>query len=515
MQNLYTSTQIKEIDNIAITTNKIPSQVLMENAATNITAMLRQYIKEKEIRVKKFAIVCSPGNNGGDGLAIARHLSTENFVICFFLGKKEDMTPETLVNFEAIEAISNIKVWFINKKNIETLTIYYDCIIDAMVGTGFEGPLRPEAAAVIEKINASKGLKVAIDVPTGFNSDSGYFTTETPIFKADVTFSVLGEKVGMRLNYKDFKPYGEVRVVPLATGVQLDQYCNNYLLDKNDVNIARRLRRPESHKYHYGRVVVIAGSSAMSGAAALVSNAAIKAGAGIVHLLSPTIHPAVLPEVISEVAGNGKVLTLHDLPTLEIECKQADAIVVGPGLSPNNETKELIHQLVEDNPDKQIIIDADGINAFTTDDVLSKNVTFTPHMGELANLIRFDEDIMADEEELNTDKLTVLKKVATKMNCNILLKGSTTLITDGETTYFNPFGNPGMATAGSGDVLSGILGATLAKNNNRYFHHQQYNVAKFVAFGSLWHSLAGDYISATTGEETLTASSLIDALHAV
>jgi NAD(P)H-hydrate epimerase len=171
---------------------------------------------------------------------------------------------------------------------------------------------------------------------------------------------------------------------------------------------------------------------------------------------------------------------------------------------------ELVRKLVLNNLDKQIVIDADAISAFDTNDVLSKNVVLTPHFGEFSNLINKNTNSNNDGNIFDgkTD-IGILIEIANKMNCNILLKGSTTLITDGVVTYWNNFGNAGMATAGSGDVLSGVIGAILARNNNSHIRQADFNFITEVAISSLIHSLAGDYYAENYDMETLTASEMI------
>ena len=283
---------------------------------------------------------------------------------------------------------------------------------------------------------------------------------------------------------------------------------NNFILEKNDVKEIIPNRKSNTHKYSYGSVLVIAGSLEMPGAAALCSNAAIKMGAGLVTLVTPKIHPAIYPEVIvkSVLTPSGWFVT-KNLEIIQQKIYKSNSIIIGPGIT-KNRTGKLVRELVLNNLDKNWIVDGDGIAAFNLDCKLSKNVILTPHLEEFLRLNKTGTmpiDILQNKQTLHN----FAKKVADTMNCNILLKGSTTFITDGNISYCNEFGNPGMATAGSGDVLSGIIAANLAKQNKNI---TQTNFLNTVALSSLIHSLSGDYYAEQYDMETLTATDIINNL---
>lgn len=518
MQKLYTADQIKIIDDIATTKHHINPIVLMENAATNVSNIIRCYFYKKKITVKKIAVFCGTGNNGGDGLAIARHLSKDFDITVFLVGQYNKLTNEALVNFNIVKSIPQIKIEHIeNIEILEKIELNYDCLIDAIIGVGFSSNLRPLVATVVEIMNKYKTLKIAIDIPTGLNSDKTIiedfdFKCSDHIFKANLTISILGAKVGMYANYKTKKYCGKIRIANLDIGGNIaDEHCHNYLLEKQDVKRFIDKRNPNTNKFDYGRIVIIAGSNSMAGAAVLSANAAITTGAGIVQLFSTKIHSAILPEIIAEKLSKTEDGTIHqeNYDYLLTVCRKADVIVVGPGLGRNKETLKMIKDLVIANSDKKIVVDADALSVFNTNDVLTENIILTPHLGEFCRLLN-NEKVQTDKKEIEKNKIEILKQTAHKMQCTILLKGSTTVISDGDNYYWNIYGNAGMATAGSGDVLTGIIAAILAKKNIVNLMEKDNLIAQKVAVASLVHSLTGENYVKKYSMETLTASNLID-----
>jgi len=280
------------------------------------------------------------------------------------------------------------------------------------------------------------------------------------------------------------------------------QNKNDFFLEKEDVREIIPIRRKHTHKYDYGFVIVIAGSSRMAGAAALCANAALKAGAGMVKLITPQAHPSIYPEIMThEVKTSSGTFSKDCYKMSRHTTSKFDAMVIGPGI---NNTVHFVRDNVLNNLTKYIVIDAEGLGAFSLEDKLGSNVVLTPHYKEIMKLRKDDSDL----DITNTDHLIYLAKdTAQKMECNVLLKGPTTIITDGERTYYDNFGNPGMATAGSGDVLAGIIGANIAKLKKNVF---EMDLLKVIALSSLLHSLSGDYYAEHNDMETLTATEIIN-----
>ena len=245
----------------------------------------------------------------------------------------------------------------------------------------------------------------------------------------------------------------------------------------------------------------------MPGAPVLSANASIKMGAGIVYLSSIRFHPAIVPEIIQIPikSREGHINSQHYDEIIPF-ISTSDAIVIGPGMGKDLETLLFIRRVVLENLSKKWIIDADAIGAFNLNDELSNNITLTPHTGEF---LRF----FNNTNENTTDWFTLLTQATEHLKCNILLKGPTTIITDGTTFYLNNFGNPGMATAGTGDVLTGIIAANVAKNTK--YNPQELSLLQVVAYSSLIHSLSADNYVYNSGDvninmETLTATDIIN-----
>jgi len=536
MQRIYTANQIKKIDELATKKYRITPLALMENAATNITNQIFNYLKEKNLTVKKVAIFCGTGNNGGDGLVIARQLSSDFGdantlkITVFMVGDLEKLTTETQTNFKIANAIPQIKICKIeNTDTVKKLKLDFDCIIDAMIGVGFSGKLRPLIASTVKKINDAKMfenkkvLKIAIDVPTGFNSDRGLEISKQEIkniLKPDLTISILGAKIGMYNNFKT-NICGEIKIANLAIGGSFaNRYCNNYLLEKNDIENFIVQRNPNTNKFDYGKIIIIAGSENMPGAATLSANAAIRAGAGNVYLFAPKIHPSISPHIIAETLTKTSDGTIHpeNFDYLNSKCKKADAIIFGPGIGQNTETLAMIRKLIFENLTQKIVVDADALSVLSANDVLNENVVLTPHLGEFTRIVSGEQiPARATRCKVEKNRFEFLEQTTKKMKCTILLKGSTTVIYNGQDFYWNTYGNAGMATAGSGDVLAGIIAAILVKPNVSHFSlgktgttvmHKKF--IQKVAIASLIHSLSGDIYVENFDQETLTASDLID-----
>ena len=310
-------------------------------------------------------------------------------------------------------------------------------------------------------------------------------------------------KTGLLLN-DAVDTCGKIEVAPIGAPYGLvHRFAKTYALCEEDLAIAFPERHKRSSKFDYGRVLIIAGSKNYSGASALTANACICAGAGLVELYSTHLHPSLAPEIIFKEGHIDKhgCLSIMNKERIKASAEKADVIAIGPGLGESPETFEMIKEIVEKFQDsKKIIIDADGIKAFEKKTKFTKNVILTPHYGEFANLLGLER------EDLIADAYYTTEKYAFKMNCVLLCKGFPTIISDSEHTYFNLNGNPGMATAGSGDALTGIIAAFLA---------QGMPSLQAGAFGAFVHGLAGDNYVKKHNQISLTASKLIDELNGI
>lgn len=491
MENILTIEQTREADAFAITKLGISSQILMENAARSSYEILKETIFKHD----NIAIFCGVGNNGGDGLAIARHLFATGHkrLKIFLFGAISKMSPETKFNYDVV---TNLQIpMFENVENSFIVDVLQesDVVIEALIGVGADENLRGTLPELLRLLNFADALKIAIDVPAGLNADTGFAHRDA--FSADMTLTMFAPKLGIFLNDG---PGHCGKVINCNLGAPLNVGQNNryYRLDDASAKNILGHRESRSDKFDYGRVVVFAGSDNMPGAAALTANSAIKSGAGLVELLTTNVHPMLLPEVIAYrmKSNTDGTISPENLDTIVQRFEKADSIIIGPGIGNNDSTLDLVKSLITNFTTKRIIIDADGLRALKIGTKLNHNVILTPHIYEFARLANISI------EEINKDLIKYTKQIAVSLNCNILLKSHPTFITDGDTCFLNTGGNPGMATAGSGDVLSGIIGALACQGGNLLLSSA---VAAYI------HSRAGDLYTSENEQITLTASTLI------
>jgi hydroxyethylthiazole kinase-like uncharacterized protein yjeF len=409
--------------------------VLMENAGRGVADEISRRYGEK----KRIGIFCGLGNNGGDGFVVARHLMGKNDVTLYLTGNpKEINTEEARKNWLVLEN-TNLKKNFI-RDSID-LSNYdlgqFDLIVDGMLGTGSMGEPREPYKGSILKINETKAKKICIDIPTGYDSKVS--------IKSDLTLSFHFPKCdGAEVLTLGLPPDIENRVGP------------------GDVKILRK-RKPDAHKGQAGRVMVIGGSFFFRGALEYAGKAAAKIADLVYHSSPQPCSGAV--EKIPDFLGTcfeGDYLVDHHLSEIvkRVNLYRCDSVVIGPGigLGPEiglkEETKKLVIGLVKELKDKKIVIDADGLNAIAENlEILRENVVLTPHRGEFRRL---------SGQDPTAENVT---RFAEKHRCLMIMKGPIDIISNGAETKFNFTGNPGMATGGTGDILSGAIAGFAAKND--------------------------------------------------
>ncbi|TAL70939.1 MAG: NAD(P)H-hydrate dehydratase [Bacteroidetes bacterium] len=495
MQYILTPAEMRKVDETAINKFHVSSQILMENAARSSAEIIVDILEENQIIEPKICILCGSGNNGGDGFGLARHLHDIFDVMVLWIGSEDKMSIETKENFKSIQ-ILNIPITHISDlKTLNKIEFDNDCIIDALIGVGGSEDVKGIAFEILKKVKTSDSLKIAIDVPTGLNLGTGI--ANEYCFQADFTITMFAPKTGLYLN-DGINFSGKIKTAYLGVPESiLEPISNIYSLDEIDISDYFPRREKRSSKFDYGRVLIIAGSGLYPGAAALCANAAITSGAGLVHLCTTTIHPSVLPEVITNTVESTFEGTIAEsaLDYIMKASEKANSIVIGPGLGDVGETMNLVRLLIKYlSPDIPVLIDADGLKAIDESSILRKNIILTPHTGEFSGLLNKDRNLI----EKDTYNLT--KSNASKLNCTILLKHVPSIISDGTKTFFNTNGNPGMASGGSGDVLSGIIGSFLALG---------IKPLEAAALGAYLHAESGDIYAIENSELTLTASDLI------
>lgn len=501
MKHILTPEQMRATDSYAINDLGIASAILMENAARSSAIYVRKIINSSDKPHKQILILCGSGNNGGDGFALARHLNDDCDVVVLWLGAEEKMSPETLANFKALVKIGTPLIHITDEKSILQYFFDADCIIDALVGVGGSENLKGLVIPLLQRANSASALKVAIDAPTGLNTHTGLAHCDA--FIADYTITMFAIKSGMLLN-KGIALCGQILTADLgAPSSIVTKFAEIHSYENGDLCGLLPVREKLTSKFDYGRVIIIAGSKNMPGAAALAANAAITAGAGLVYLFAPSIHKSVLPEVIpiQAPANDTGSLSVKALDTIKPWFEKADVVAFGPGFGPSRETVLFSKMLIEQIPSHiKIIIDADGLKAVDFESKLRSNILLTPHIGEFAGITGLPRS------EVTVNAPNLAKEWAERLGSIILLKHLPSIITDGKTSYWNINGNPGMSTAGSGDVLTGIISALAA---------QKQNLLDSAAKGAFIHAMAGDYYAEKFGQYTLTASELIKSLKEV
>ena len=495
--------QMREADRRTIEEIGIPSLVLMENAGRQaVAAMEAMY---SDLAERHVGVLCGRGNNGGDGFVIARTFAQRGVdVSVFLLGRVADVRGDARTNLEilgrlglTVVEIADSQAWELHFSEIRDCTL----IVDAMFGTGLNAPVSGLLESVIADVNASGIPVVAVDLPSGLSADSP--EPIGPAIEASLTITLAAPKLPLVL------PPGETLagdIVIADIGIPSDVLDavggpRVELLTRAMMRALITPRSSDSHKGDYGRVLVVAGSVGKTGAAHLAGIGALRSGAGLVTIATPgsclstvaSMAPEYMTEPLDE-AVNGLdpdgVDRLLDIAR--------DVVAIGPGLGQAEATREFVKQLV-DRATMPLVIDADGLNAFAADpDRLSgrdgRAVIITPHPGEMARLVGMSTD------EVQSSRLEIARNFAVAHHVYVILKGHRTLIaTPDEKVFINPTGNPGMATGGTGDVLTGMIAGWLA---------QLLDAEAACKLAVYLHGMAGDLAEADEGEVSMTAADL-------
>jgi NAD(P)H-hydrate epimerase len=500
-----TSQQMREIDRKAIEENNLSGLILMENAGLRIFQSLKNIYPD--LRLKKIIIFAGSGNNGGDGFVVARHLYNYGVKVKVFLlapfNKIKGEAGENL-NIIAKMGVELIETKATKFKEIQRVIQNSDLIIDAILGTGLQGKVTGLKAKIIDLINITNKEVVAIDVPSGLDVDTGKI--EGSCIKAAHTITLALPKIGL-LIFPGASYAGKITVEDIG--------IPSYLLKNNKIKtnmvtkeIVKQLipfREAYSHKGSFGKVLILAGSVGMTGAAYLSSEAAIRSGAGIVVLGTPrSLNPIMevkltevmtlpLPETKKQSLGEDAEETISKL------MKDFSVLGIGPGISRQAETQRLVRKVIEKS-NIPLVVDADAIYALSEDlaIILEKTKTplvITPHPGEMAKLINKDIDFILNNQ------LDITRKIAQKFGIVVVLKGARTIIANKEgETYINVGDNSGMATGGSGDVLTGIICSLIAQGVDNF---------SAAIIGVYIHSLAGDLARGIKGERGMIASDIL------
>jgi hydroxyethylthiazole kinase-like uncharacterized protein yjeF len=505
---VLSAAQMRDADRRTIEDIGIPSLVLMENAGRQVVAAIEAM--HGELLEQQVAVLCGRGSNGGDGFVVARTLMQRGIsVSVFLLGRVADIRGDARVNLEilgrlgtTVVEIDDSQAWELHFSEVRDCSL----IIDAIFGTGLNAPVSGLIESVIADVNASGITVVSIDVPSGLSADG-----VDPIgasIEADMTVTLGAPKLPLVL------PPGETRagdIVIADIGIPAEvidsvEGPRVALLTRGGMRELLTPRTPESHKGDFGRVLIVAGSRGKTGAAHLAAMGALRSGAGLVTVATPagcqpviaSMGPEYMTDALAEIAGGEGGIDPEGVEhVLEIA---RDVVAIGPGLGQSAATARFITALV-DRASMPLVIDADGLNAFTDHpDRLAgregRDVIITPHPGEMARLVGMSTD------EVQSSRLEVARNFATAHHVYVVLKGHRTLIAtpDGE-VFINPTGNPGMATGGTGDVLTGMIAAWLA---------QLLDAEAACKLAVYLHGVAGDLAEVDEGEVAMTATDVAD-----
>ena len=477
---LVTTQEMKEIDKLAMEKYGVSGLLLMDAAAKQVADAVVDELEKVYLEKNrgesaqnpcKVVVLCGGGNNGGDGFGAARWLhSYGNVVKVFLIGSTCDKISGDAASELAMLKAAGVVVTELAKEEdwfaVELAIERADIVVDAILGTGFSGELRPAARRACQLINQLAQRIVAVDVPTGVNSDNGA-TCEDAV-KANVTVTMELPKVGLLL-HPGKRLCGTVLVAGIGMPPKLlEEYpSHKYQITDAMVRSLLPIRAEDAHKGDAGRVVVCAGSPGFIGAAALTSSAAVKAGAGLVSLLTPLSSREVLAVKLTEVMVHGLLERMPGVlgsaaanDVLE-RANKADVLAIGPGLGISDSTQQTVRDILA-KCEVPVVIDADAITALKEHtDILSKMTApkvLTPHAGEMARLTGLAV------EEINRDRISIAQKYAKEWQAVVVLKGAPTVVAcpDG-TVYVNSTGSKALATGGSGDVLTGIIAGLAAQ----------------------------------------------------
>jgi NAD(P)H-hydrate epimerase len=492
---LFKTKQVRAIDQYTIDHEPISHIDLMERAAS----ALEKFLIGHESAHGKIMIFCGPGNNGGDGLALARLLACyENRfkISVFVLDTGKELTASAQTNLKRLISQGKAEFLFIKEEEDIPEIPGNVLVIDALFGSGLTRPLDGLAAALVIAINRSCSRVIAIDLPSGLMGEDNRTNIDEHIIKANLTLSFQFPKLAFLLPENE-KYVSDWRILPI--GLHQDAISENeteyHFIDQEFIHDRIARRKCFSHKGHFGHALLVAGSYGKMGAAVLAAKACLRSGVGLltVHLPHNTYHilQTAVPESMASIDDSDLMFTSVDRP------EQYSAIGIGPAIGMKVNTQRGFKALLEKGC-SPMVIDADGINILSQNpewlSLLPHNTILTPHPGEF--------DRLAGPSPCGYERLEKARGLAANFGLIIVLKGAfTAVVAPDEQVYFNSTGNPGMATAGSGDALTGtILG----------FLSQGYKPLDAALTGVYVHGLAGDLAADHYGENGLTASDIID-----
>lgn len=494
--------EMRALDDAATNEYNIPSLLLMENAGRSLYEFITWIFKERETR--KISIISGKGNNGGDGIVLARYLLNHGIDHeLFLLAEINEYKKDAKTNLDIYTKSGGVPT--VIEKDYAAFRVKIqdsDIVVDAIFGTGLSNEIDGFNADVINLVNSSKIPVMSVDIPSGIDGTSGLSLGTSINATWTVTFGSL--KRGFFQN-DGIDKAGEIIVADIGLPRSLaDHKPSLNLLRNNDVRVENFKRTKNTHKGTYGHLLIVAGSTGKTGAAKMAAIAAVRAGAGLVTVavpdsIAPAIESFTLEAMTFPLASSHGTLSAKCIQTLVDLSNDKSTILIGPGISTSMDNFEIISKLLSVGK-VPVIIDADGLNSICSDlSVLKKrscDIIITPHSGEMGRLL----GISAADVERN--RIDVAVDFARKYNVYTILKGSKTILAmpDGN-AFISPFGNPGMATGGSGDVLSGIIGGFICSG---------VQLSDALTTALIVHGKAGDLASEKYGQRSLAARDIIE-----
>ncbi len=501
-----TSEEMQQLDRKAIELYRIPGIVLMENAGRGAAeAILSAYPASKGWNV---AIFAGKGNNGGDGFVIGRYLLNRGVAVKVFLltdpgslrGDAETNHQIFLQMKGDIAPVPSSKEFQKTKRDLEK----FDLVIDAIFGTGLDAEVRGYYREVIEHINRLQKPIVAVDIPSGLDANTGRPLGTAIRASLTVTFGL--PKVGL-LIAPGTEYAGILKVIEIGFPRKLieEEKIQTHLLEQPEIRRWLSVpRKRDSHKGDYGHLLVIAGSVGKTGAAAMACEAALRVGAGLVTLAIPKSLNGILEVKLTEAMTEPlpetpkQTLSMRAFNTILKLSQNKKAVVIGPGIGTEKETQSLILKLLK-NLTIPVVLDADGLTALAGQPKLlplaNPSLVLTPHPGEMARLLQ------TSAKEIQDDRIQTSRKFSLARQVYLVLKGHRTLIaTPKGEIFINPTGNPGMASGGTGDVLTGMIGGFIC---------QGFGILPSLQMAVFLHGWAGDEVAGEVGEKYLQATDLI------
>ncbi|MCR5455525.1 MAG: NAD(P)H-hydrate dehydratase [Bacteroidales bacterium] len=496
---ILSSPQMHEFDRAVMDRESITSLQLMERAAERLAARIMKRFPDAS---RRFVIFCGSGNNGGDGLVIGRILHAHGYDVECYLIESERYSADCSANAELAKNLGILHSY----SGCDSCPVFNDSdiIVDALFGSGLNREITDIAADAVYNINYSHCFVIAIDIPSGLAYNAvmdavvDVEDNEPYVVKADWTLTIESPFLSLLIP-ENYDYVGNFDIVPLSIDGSESAFLdtNYYYLTSQDISAMYRQRKKFSHKGTFGHTLLIAGAKGKAGAAVMCAKACHRAGTGLLTVAAPSgildILQVATPETMVCADANAEIVA--EIPDLD----KYSAIGVGPGIGTNGQTVAAIKKLLQ-TATRPLVMDADALNILAANpdlmSLLPKNTILTPHPKEFERLFGRTDDSLR--------RIELLTKKAQEHNIIIVLKGAHTAIADSKgNVYFNSTGNPGMATAGSGDVLTGVIAALLS---------QKYSPLDAAILGVYAHGMAGDIVAQNIGVQGVVASDIINAL---